>query len=295
MKALAIFPLEAYVIDSGFKRRTLPLTRVSLIVLRQKLPFIFLLSVVCAGCVCPLLLAQQTTGSILGTVEDAQGAVVVGAQVTAQNSDTGLSRSVQTSSGGEYRIDFLPPGSYEVQVTNAGFRSFRQTGITLQVGQAARVDAHLQLGEATSTITVEGGVPAVNTSDATVGQTVTTEQITTLPLVNRNPYSLLTLTPGVQSTQDAIALGFPAQRTFINGGTDATMGSVNYYLDGGLNISTLRNTGNIVPNPDALEEFRVDTTNYSAEYGRFGNGVINVITRSGTNDFHDGIPSAVRS
>jgi len=213
--------------------------------------------------------AQQTTGSILGTVEDAQGAVVVGAQVTAQNSETGLSRAVQTSSGGEYRIDFLPPGSYELQVTNTGFRSFRQTGITLQVGQAARVDAHLQLGEATSTVTVEGGVPAVNTADATVGQTTTTEQITTLPLVNRNPYSLLTLTPGVQSTQNAIALGFPAQRTFINGGTDATMGSVNYYLDGGLNISTLRNTGNIVPNPDALEEFRVDTTNYSAEYGRF--------------------------
>ena len=255
-------------------------------VIRQTFSFAFLLSLTCAGFICPVLRAQQTTGSILGTVDDAQGAVVVGAQVTAQNSETGLSRSVQTSNGGEYRIDFLPPGSYELQVTNAGFRTFRQTGITLQVGQAARVDAHLQLGEATSTVTVEGGVPAVNTADATVGQTTTTEQITTLPLVNRNPYSLLTLTPGVQSTQNAIALGFPAQRTFINGGTDATMGSVNYYLDGGLNISTLRNTGNLVPNPDALEEFRVDTTNYSAEYGRFGNGVINVITRSGTNDFH---------
>jgi hypothetical protein len=230
--------------------------------------------------------AQQVTGTILGNVQDATGAVIAKAQVTARNQDTGLTRLVQTNDQGEYRIDFLPPGNYEVQVSNSGFRSFRQTGITLQIGQSARVDAQLQLGETSSTVTVEGGVPAVNTADATVGQTTTSEQITTLPLVNRTPYSLLTLTPGVQNTSSAITLGFPAQRTFINGGADATMGSVNYYLDGGPNISTLRNTGNAVPNPDALEEFRVDTNNYSAEYGRFGNGVINVVTRSGTNEFH---------
>lgn len=230
--------------------------------------------------------AQQVTGNILGTVQDATGAVIVGAQVTARNQDTGLTRSVESNAQGAYRIDFLPPGNYEVEVSNRGFRSFRQTGVVLELGQSARVDAQLQIGEATSTVTVEGGLPAVNTSDATIGQTTTSEQITTLPLVNRTPYSLLTLTPGVQNTQNAITLGFPAQRTFINGGADATMGSVNYYLDGGPNISSLRNTGNAVPNPDALEEFRVDTNNYSAEYGRFGNGVINVVTRSGTNEFH---------
>ncbi len=230
--------------------------------------------------------AQQVTGTILGTVQDAQGGVIVQAQVTARNQDTGLSRSVQTDDRGEYRMAFLPPGTYEVQAATSGFRTFVQTGVVLQVGQFARVDAHLEIGEAASTIRVEASAPLVNTSDATVGQTVTAEQVTTLPLVNRNAYSLLTLTPGVQSTANAIALGFPAQRTFINGGSDATMGSVNYYLDGGTNMSTLRNTGNVVPNPDALEEFRVDTNNYSAEYGRFGNGVINVITRSGTNQIH---------
>ena len=127
---------------------------------------------------------------------------------------------------------------------------------------------------------------AVNTSEATVGQTVESQQIISLPLVNRSVYSLLTLTPGVQSTSNAITLGFPAQRTFINGGSDATMGSVNYFLDGGQNMSTLRNTGNIPPNPDAIEEFRVDTNNYSAEYGRFGNGVVNVVTKSGSNEIH---------
>lgn len=232
------------------------------------------------------LKAQQVTGILLGNVQDSSGAVVVGAQVSARNAETGLTRSVQTTAQGDYRIDFLPPGNYEVEVTSSGFRSFRQTGVVLQVGQSVRADAQLQLGEASSTVTVEGGVPVVNTSDATVGQTTTHEQIITLPLVNRTPYSLLTLTPGVQNTTSAITLGFPAQRTFINGGADATMGSVNYYLDGGPNISSLRNTGNAVPNPDALEEFRVDTTNYSAEYGRFGNGVINVITKSGTNEIH---------
>jgi Carboxypeptidase regulatory-like domain len=230
--------------------------------------------------------AQQVTGTILGTVQDPQGASIASATVTARSSDTGLVRTAQSGGRGEYHLDFLPPGNYEIEVAAAGFRSFKQTGVSLQVGQFARVDAKLELGEAASTVTVESGVAAVNTTEAVVGQTTNRQQITELPLVNRNPYSLLTLTPGVQSTSNAIALGFPAQRTFINGGADATMGSTNYYLDGGPNISTLRNTGNLVPNPDALEEFRVETSNYSAEFGRFGNGVINVVTRSGTNQFH---------
>ena len=231
-------------------------------------------------------LGQQVTGSILGTVLDAQGAVVANAKVTVRNPDTGLVRNLQTSNQGEYHFDFLPPGMYQVQVSSAGFRNFVQSGVALAIGQFARVDAHLELGDAASEIRVEGAAPSVNTTEASVSQTIGTEQITTLPLVNRNVYSLLTLTPGVQNTTNAIALGFPAQRTFINGGSDATMGSVNYYLDGGPNMSTLRNTGNIPPNPDAIEEFRVDTNNYSAEYGRFGNGVINVITKSGTNSLH---------
>jgi hypothetical protein len=230
--------------------------------------------------------AQQVTGTILGTVQDPQGASIASATVTARSADTGLVRTAQSGGRGEYHLDFMPPGNYEIEVAAAGFRSFKQTGVSLQVGQFARVDAKLELGEAASTVTVEGGVAAVNTTEAVVGQTTNRQQITELPLVNRNPYSLLTLTPGVQNTSNAIALGFPAQRTFINGGADATMGSTNYYLDGGPNISTLRNTGNLVPNPDALEEFRVETSNYSAEFGRFGNGVINVVTRSGTNQFH---------
>ncbi len=226
---------------------------------------------------------------------DQQNAAVADTKVEVRNMETGLSRSVQTNERGEYRIDFVPPGNYEIEVARAGFRTFKQSGVTLQVGQFARVDVRLQVGDATATVTVEGSAPLVNTTDATVGQTVNKEQITTLPMVNRSVYSLLNLTPGVQNTGNAIALGFPAQRTFINGGADATMGSVNYYLDGGSNVSSLRNTGNTPPNPDAVEEFRVDTNNYSAEYGRFGNGVINVITRSGTNGFHGSLFEFLRN
>src|SRR3954454_15043213 len=95
----------------------------------------------------PLVYAQQTTGSILGNVQDSQGLAVANTQVTARNSETGLTRTAQTNERGEYRIEFLPPGEYEIDVANPGFRAFRQTSIALQVGQAARVDAHLQVGD----------------------------------------------------------------------------------------------------------------------------------------------------
>jgi hypothetical protein len=230
--------------------------------------------------------AQQVTGTVLGNVTDIQAGAISGAQVTATNTDTNLARTVSTNVQGEYRVEFLPPGNYKVEIAAKGFRTFVQNGAVVQVGQFARVDATLQVGDATATVTVEAAAPAVNTSEASVGQTVETQQIVTLPMVNRSVYSPLTLTPGAQSTTNAITLGFPAQRTFINGGSDATMGSVNYFLDSGQNMSSLRNTGNVPPNPDAIEEFRVDTNNYSAEYGRFGNGVVNVITKSGSNELH---------
>ena len=99
-----------------------------------------------------LLKGQQVTGSIIGSVQDATGAAIVASQVTAKNQDTGLTRSVQTDAQGEYRIDFLPPGNYEVDVSDTGFRSFRQTGVTLQVGQSARIDAQLQLGQVSRTL-----------------------------------------------------------------------------------------------------------------------------------------------
>jgi len=232
------------------------------------------------------LVNAQTTTTLYGTVSDKSGAVIPGAQVTATNIGTNLARTAQTNAEGLYRFDFMPIGSYSVEVTATGFKKFVQKGIALDVNVMARVDVPLEIGESTEQIEVTGSAPAVNTEDSQIGRTVENTEITTLPIVGRNVYTLLQLTPGVESTANSIVLGYPEQRTMINGGVDGGAGSVNYYLDGGNNMTGLRNTGNIAPNPDAVDEFRVVTNSYSAEYGRFAGGVINIITRSGGNQFH---------
>ncbi len=234
----------------------------------------------------PRLGAQVTTTTMMGTVTDKSGAVLAGAQVTATNTDTNLSRTVQANDLGEYRIEFLPVGNYRVEVTAEGFKKFVQKGIVLAINETARVDATLDVGSVSETVTVTAGLPLVNTSNAEIGRTVENAEITNLPIVNRNVYDLLPLTAGVQSSTNNIVLGYPEQRTFIHGGVDGGAGSVSYYLDGGTNMTGTRNTGNILPNPDAIQEFRVETNNYNAEYGRMSGGVVTVITKSGTNQFH---------
>jgi hypothetical protein len=133
-------------------------------------------------------------------------------------------------------------------------------------------------------------VPLLNTSTSEVGTTVQNRDIENLPLVNRNVYDLLNLVPGVQTNTNGFTLGYPQQQVLINGGVQySNAGSTSYYLDGGTNMTGLRNTGNIQPNPDAVDQFRVETNNYSAEYGHFPNGVISVITKSGSNQWHGSV------
>ncbi len=145
----------------------------------------------------------------------------------------------------------------------------------------------LEVGPLSDTIAVVADAAQVNTADAQIGRTVDNTEIVHLPLVNRDVYALLNLTPGVEFSEvNAGSFGYPEQRTFINGGADSGAGSVNYFLDGGANLLPLRNTGGIVPNPDSVEEFRVVTNSYSAEFGRFAGGVVDVITKSGTNRLH---------
>ena len=230
--------------------------------------------------------AQTTTATMLGTVTDTSGAVVPGAQVTARNTQTNLMRAATSNDQGEYRMDFLPVGHYQLEVSATGFKRAVLRDIVLQVSQEARADVKLEIGEINQSVSVSSDIPLVNTSTPELGRTVENTEISNLPLVNRNVYTLLDITPGVQRNDNSIVLGYPEQRTLINGGTDGGAGSVNYYLDGGTNIGGLRNTGNATPNPDAVQEFRVQTNSYSAEYGRFAGGVINVVTKSGTNQFH---------
>lgn len=241
------------------------------------------------------LTAQVTTATIEGTVTDSSGATVPNAQVVATNAGTNQTRTVTTNAGGTYRLDLLPSGTYDVEVSAQGFKKFRQNGIVLEINRTARVDAALTIGALTEEVTITADAVMVNTSNAQIGRTTSGDEINNLPIVGRNVYTLLTLTPGVDSNANSIVLGYPEQRTMINGGVDGGAGSVNYFLDGGTNMTGLRNTGNIAPNPDAVEEFRVITNSYSAEFGRFASGVINIITRSGTNQYHGSLFEYLRN
>jgi len=227
--------------------------------------------------------AQGTTGSVLGVVKDSTGAVLPGASVSVVNADTNVTRTVTTNAVGEFKVEFLPVGTYRVEVMLDGFKRAVRTGVAVEVNRTARVDSVLDVGAAGENVEVRADAPLVDTTHVALGRTVTQDEVLNLPLVDRDLYALLDLTAGVDSSRSTNVFGSPGQETLVNGSANAGAGSVNYNLDGGANASGLRNTGNVVPNPDAVREFRVVTNNYSAEYGRFAGGVVDVVTKSGTN------------
>jgi len=218
---------------------------------------------------------------------------MAGVEVTATDIDTNASHTTTTNTDGEFRIDFLPVGHYQAAISFAGLHEVIQRNMQLELGAPTQLDVTLDTRIANPEITVTGDVPLVDTASVEIGRTIENPEIENMPLVNRNAYQLLELTPGVQNStfnpgqpNPVITLGFPEQRTFINGGVDGGVGSVSYYLDGGINMTGLRNTGNILPNPDAIQEYRVDTNNYDAGYGKMSSGVVTAITKSGSNDYH---------
>jgi hypothetical protein len=241
-------------------------------------------------------LCQQITGTIVGTVKDPQSALVNTATVKATNNSTGFTRSASTNEYGQYRIQYLPVGTYTLEVNAPNFEKFVQQSVVLEVDQTQTVDITLTVGAESQTITVTEAPPLVNTATVEIGRTINPQEIIDLPLVNRNAYEELSLTPGVQSNSASqssnpngtpnFTIGVPSTDVVINGGVDEGTPMVSFYLDGGLNMMGARNYGNQLPNPDALEEFRVETNNYSAQYGRMGGGVVTAVTKSGTNKFH---------
>ncbi len=233
-----------------------------------------------------VLPAQVSTSAIFGTITDTSGGVVANAEVTVSNVDTNFTRTIQTDAEGRYLIQFLPVGTYKVEAQAHGFKTFTRMGIVVDVAARARVDASLQVGSMTEAVSVVADAPLVNTADAQIGRTVENKEIVRLPLVNRDVYGLLNLTPGVEMNTQANTVGFRQYSVAINGSGDGGAGSVAYFLDGGSNMTGLRNTGNVTPNPDAVQEFRVITNAYGAEFGRFTAGVVDVVTKSGTNTLH---------
>jgi hypothetical protein len=254
--------------------------------------------------------AQQITGSIVGTVTDPQSAVIPAATVNATNVDTGLSRSTTTGNDGAYRIEYLPIGKYSVAVEAPGFKKFVQQNLVLAVDETQTLNATLAVGASNETVTISAAPPLVDTTTATLGRTVQPAEIIGLPLVNRNAYAELSLTPGVQSNSASgstnasnanpsgtpnYQIGVPSTQVVVNGGIDGGVPMVSFFLDGGSNMTGIRNYGNPLPNPDALEEFRVETSNFSAQYGRMSGAVVTAVTRSGTNQFHGSLFEFVRN
>jgi hypothetical protein len=240
--------------------------------------------------------SQQITGSIAGTVKDSSGAMVTTATIKATNNGTGLARATTASADGSYLIQYLPAGPYTIEVNAGGFKKFVQQNIVVAVDQTVALNVALAIGEQTQTVTVTEAPPMVETNTAELGRTVSPNEIIGLPLVNRNAYAEISLTAGVMSNSASgqsnpngtpnFQIGVPSTQVIINGGIDAGVPMVSYYLDGGINMTGLRNYGNPLPNPDALEEFRVETTNFAAQYGRMSGAVVTAITKSGTNNWH---------
>jgi Carboxypeptidase regulatory-like domain len=231
--------------------------------------------------------AAQITSGIRGTVTDSSGAAVPGARVTATNVGTGFSVNAMTSNDGTYTLTLLPIGDYKLDVAATGFKTVERTNITLTTNQVAGINVTLQVGAVSQSVEVTAGAPLVNTQTSEVGQLVNSRQISGLPLNGRNPIQLATLVNGVSGAQVPTALVGTDERNAaymsVNGNRQYM---TEFDLDGGEYSGKRMNTGLNYPNPDAIEEFRFITNNYSAEFGKNPGGVMNVVTKSGTNSYH---------
>jgi outer membrane receptor protein involved in Fe transport len=235
--------------------------------------------------ICQSAYAQSTGGRIRGTVTDSSGAAVAGAKVSLINEATNTTRDTQTSATGEYLFLEVPVGSYEVDVTQAGFKKFQRKGIVLELNQIAGVDISLTVGGSTETVEVSGAPPIIDTTTTQLGAVMTDQSVRELPLSTRNTYQLLQLQPGVQSQLGA-DLFYGSNNpgvVSVNGGRGR---SNNYMVNGGDGNDIFVNGPAIQPSPDAIEEFRVLTNTFDAEYGRNSGSVVNVVTKSGTNSIH---------
>ncbi len=239
------------------------------------------------------LWAADQTGTIAGNVSDPSGAAVAGAKVTATNINTGLTRDVTAGINGSYVFPLLPVGFYSVTVEAPGFRRFEQRGIEVKTDQSSTVPVGLEIGSPTQSVTVEANAEMVQTQSGALTQVVGQQKIVELPLNGRNAAALILLTPGTEDLTAGNANGggcaiqstsYPGAQAVSANGARSDM--VNYNMDGSSNQDPYTNVNNPFPNPDAVEEFSVQTNSFSAEYGRGSGAIVNVVTKSGTNEFH---------
>ena len=235
--------------------------------------------------------AQTTTADVVGTVTDPSGAVLSNAKVTVENLATHGTHTAQTTSSGDYDVPFLLPGHYSVRVEVAGFKAFSVADITLQVGDRARVDAQLQVGDASQTVEVVAQSPLLQSETSNVSSSISERAVQDLPLPTRNLTTLITYAPGVNegASVDSLSSGArPDDRrqtsSFSANGEDVELN--NEQIDGTDNNERVIGTIGVKPPIDAIEEVTVQTNNYTAESGRTPGGLVTVITKSGGNNFH---------
>jgi hypothetical protein len=233
----------------------------------------------------PFAAAQSTGGRIRGTVSDPSGAAVAAAKVTLINEATNVTRDVDAGVNGEYLFIEVPVGSYEIDVTQQGFKKYVRKGIALDLNEVLSLDIALQLGTSAETVEVTGAPPVVDTTSTQLGAVVNERASTQLPLNQRDVYQLLQLQPGVQSQlgNDTFYGSDKAGVVTVNGGRGRAN---NYSVNGGDGNDLFANLPAIEPSPDSIEEFRVITNSFDAEYGRNSGAVVNVVTKSGTNAVH---------
>jgi hypothetical protein len=231
-------------------------------------------------CVLAALASAQTPSArLVGRVTDTTHAAIAGATVQVRNVNTNAIRTALTQANGEYTISDLPPGMYVVTVDSAGFKQMRESNLTLQVDQQARLDVQLEVGAVRQAVDVTANVPLLNTETATRGDVITTPEIMQMPLDGRNFTDLAFMVPGVEPSQQHFK-GSP----YVTNGARPDAGDI---LINGFSDESPRDAGAQVQPPlDALQEFKLQTSNYSAEYGRVGGGVTNMVLKSGGNQFH---------
>ena len=234
--------------------------------------------------------AQTFQAQMTGEVRDASGSVIPKVKVTATNIATGAPFSTESNEQGIYRLPALPPGQYNLSASLSGFKTYEQGPITLQVNDNVTLDIALQVGDASERVVVSAAAEVLQTQTASVGQVVNTRTIEGLPLNVRDPLALIGLTPGVtfganfgNGGGQELGRNFFKSDFNVGGGRS---GSQELLLDGAANTTPDINRGVINPPVDSVQEFKVQANSYDAEFGRTSGGVINVITKSGTNEFH---------
>src|SRR4029077_19335966 len=245
---------------------------------------------------CSVVCGQGSTAQITGTVGDPSGAVLPGVDITATQTDTGLSRMTVSNETGAYVLPNLPVGPYRLEAALPGFRTFAQTGIVLQVNSNPGINITLQVGQVSETVEVQANAAMVETRSTGVGQVTENSRILELPLVGRQVYDLVTLSGAAVQTGTATTLSraaYPGTPTFSIAGSLNTGNTVT--LDGAMHNDVASNTALPLPFPDALQEFKVETSSLPAQYGFHSGAALNAVTRSGTNDFHGVLFEFVRN